>query len=358
MPLFAKPLSVSELRELSRDPAAAGAFSPLAGRRYLLVQADRKSLPASEAARIAAWLRQLPCPTLAIAEGLSPPIRKACDVVENAGENLEAHIKGIERSPLAAAMFVQVLRATEALPISEGLLAESLAYAALQAGPEFRRWLGNREPVAAPAADEGPAVVAIREGRELRLELNRPSNRNAMSVEMRDALVEALQLVLADASIRAVRISGRGRCFSVGGDLAEFGSVPDAVTGHLVRGLALPGRLLAQCGARAEAQVHSACIGSGIEFPAFARRVIAAPDAFFQLPELQFGLIPGAGGCVSIPRRIGRQRMAGWVLSGETIDARQALAWGLVDEIAGSSARTKRGRAAVSKLGYQKKAKR
>jgi enoyl-CoA hydratase len=180
-----------------------------------------------------------------------------------------------------------------------------------------------------------------REGGELRLELNRPSNRNAMSTEMRDALIEALQLALADSSVRSVRIGGRGRCFSVGGDLAEFGTVPDPVTGHLVRSLALPGRLLARCGSRAEVRVHGACIGSGIEFPAFARRVIAAPDAFFQLPELGFGLIPGAGGCVSIPRRIGRQRTASLVLSGETIDARQALAWGLVDAVAGSSRRTK-----------------
>jgi hypothetical protein len=76
------------------------------------------------------------------------------------------------------------------------------------------------------------------------------------------------------------------------------------------------------------ARLHGACIGSGIEFPAFAGRVVAAPDAWFQLPELTFGLIPGAGGCVSISRRIGRQRMARLVLSGNRIMAERALAWG------------------------------
>ena len=72
-------------------------------------------------------------------------------------------------------------------------------------------------------------------------------------------------------------------------------------------------------------------MGAGIELPAFARRVVAAEDAFFQLPELSLGLIPGAGGTVSIPRRIGRQRTARLALSGERLDAATALEWGLVD---------------------------
>ena len=85
---------------------------------------------------------------------------------------------------------------------------------------------------------------------------------------------------------------------------------------------------------RASVLVHGACVGSGIEFPAFASHLIAREDAWFQLPELQFGLIPGAGGCVSIPRRIGRQRTAWWVLSGARINAQTALDWGLVDGLA------------------------
>jgi enoyl-CoA hydratase/carnithine racemase len=154
-----------------------------------------------------------------------------------------------------------------------------------------------------------------------------------MTVEMRDALVEALQLVLSDDTIRQVRLSGRGKCFSTGGDLTEFGTAPDPATAHAVRSLALPGRLLAACAARVEAQLHGACIGSGIEFPAFAGRVVAKSNTHFQLPELRFGLIPGAGGCVSIARRIGRQRTAWLVLSGERIRAAQALEWGLLDAV-------------------------
>ena len=167
----------------------------------------------------------------------------------------------------------------------------------------------------------------------LHLQLNRPGRRNAMSVEMRDALMEALHLVLLDESIEQVLMSGRGKCFSTGGELAEFGTAPDPASAHLVRSLALPGRLLARCAARVEVRVHGACIGSGIELPAFAGRIVASRDAWFQLPELKFGLIPGAGGCVSIARRIGRQRAAWLALSGARIDAHTALAWGLVDAI-------------------------
>jgi enoyl-CoA hydratase/carnithine racemase len=60
---------------------------------------------------------------------------------------------------------------------------------------------------------------------------------------------------------------------------------------------------------------------------------VAARNSFFQLPELRFGLIPGAGGCVSIPRRIGRHRTAYLVLSGHRIGAAKALDWGLIDAL-------------------------
>ncbi|MGH8453093.1 MAG: enoyl-CoA hydratase/isomerase family protein, partial [Nevskiales bacterium] len=90
---------------------------------------------------------------------------------------------------------------------------------------------------------------------------------------------------------------------------------------------------LAQCAERVEFHVHGACIGSGVELPAFGQRVTASKDTFLHMPELEFGLLPGGGGCVSIPRRIGRQRTAWWVLSGKRINTKTALEWGLVDEI-------------------------
>ena len=74
-------------------------------------------------------------------------------------------------------------------------------------------------------------------------------------------------------------------------------------------------------------------MGAGIELPAFAARVTATEDAVMALPELGIGLIPGAGGTVSIPRRIGQHRAAYLALSGCRIDAVRALRWGLIDDI-------------------------
>src|SRR5205085_8567177 len=88
-----------------------------------------------------------------------------------------------------------------------------------------------------------------------------------------------------------------------------------------------------RCRDRLRPLLHGACIGAGIEIPSFAARVEARDDAFFQLPELAMGLIPGAGGTVSLPRRIGRWRTAYLALSGIRLRADEALAWGLVDAV-------------------------
>lgn len=329
-------LSPTPLQDLLAAAQDVGGLAALAEMHALVLHADWRAQGFSQpqALRLRSWLRQQPRPTIAIASAdTEPSLAEVCDVqvaTEQEATTLAAHIA---HSPLAATVLVQLLRITEAMPLADGLIAESLAYSTLQAGPEFRRWLAAHPPQAIAADDEGAAVLMQRDNDTLRLQLNRPRQRNAMSVEMRDALMEALQLVLADDSITHVQLSGRGKCFSTGGELREFGTAPDPATAHWVRSLALPGRLLARCAARVEVRVHGACIGSGIEFPAFAARVIAAPDAWFQLPELKLGLIPGAGGCISIARRIGRQRTAWLALSGQRINAQTALAWGLIDAI-------------------------
>ncbi|HEY1075538.1 MAG TPA: enoyl-CoA hydratase/isomerase family protein [Fontimonas sp.] len=315
-----------------RHPATQPPLSALDDGVCLLV--DASDAPAHDLqAPIRRLLRSLPCPVIALGSA-DTMLARACDTCV---DNLAAAaplLANIERSPRAAAVLVQLLRISEGMHLDDALVAESLAYATLQGGAEFRRWLALGEGGPAPAiTDEGDAVLIERDGDSLQLRLNRASNRNGMSVEMRDALCEALRLVLGDETVRTVHLSALGKCFSTGGDLSEFGTAPDTATAHLVRSIALPGRLLARCAARVTVTVHGACIGSGIEFPAFAGTVEARPGAWFQLPELKYGLIPGAGGCVSIARRIGRQRTAWMVLSGEVVKARTALSWGLVDRM-------------------------
>jgi enoyl-CoA hydratase/carnithine racemase len=332
-PALSAAVPFAELARWARDPAAAASFGALAGRPWLLVDTDATHADAAQLAAVRDWLRALPCAAVGVGTEVGNALALACDAVVTDARAAIPLLHTIEHSPLAAALLVQVLRAVEGLPTERALLVESLAYATLQAGPEFQRWRATHSPTPA-VTEEGPAVVVVREKPSaLRLTLNRPARRNAMTVEMRDALVEALQLALMDRSITSIAIDARGRCFSTGGDLDEFGSAPDPASAHLVRCLALPGRLLAECADRCTVRLHGACIGSGIEFPAFASRIEAAPDTWFQLPELRYGLIPGAGGCVSVSRRIGRQRTAWMALSGARIDARTALEWGLVDAI-------------------------
>lgn len=277
------------------------------------------------------WLRRQPCPVIAYGEGAESV---NADVIVSDLASAQALEKRVQASPLAAMTLVQVLRSTELLPLEQGLDMESLAYSTLQAGPEFAAWMARREPQVPPPERTGEAILLSREGSVVEAVLNRPQLRNSVTVEMRDAWVEALELLEADDSIGEMVFRGQGACFSVGGELSEFGTLSDPCTAHWVRSVRSPARKMARLSPRVSCHVHGACIGSGIELPAFAARLVAHSNSYFQLPELALGLIPGAGGTVSIARRIGRQKTAWMVLSGRRINARTALAWGLVDAVA------------------------
>lgn len=238
--------------------------------------------------------------------------------------------------PQAAAVCDDVLRAFDpAGPTRAGLVTESLAYSTLQSGSEFRRWLSERGPAAAPQLPE--PVQAHREGNTLHVRFNRPQRHNAFSTDARGALLEALEVARLDPSVDEVVLGGNGRSFCSGGDLAEFGSFADPASAHLARTRHSPALVLDELteklGRRCRAEVHGQVLGSGLEMACYCGWVSCHPDATLGLPELALGLIPGAGGTVSITRRIGRWRTAYLVLSGRTIDAATAQTWGLVDEV-------------------------
>lgn len=238
----------------------------------------------------------------------------------------------IERAPNAAVTFGSLLRQTTLLPIWEALVSESATYSMLLASAEFAAWRARTHLPPAPNFT-GDTVRITRRADELAVVLHRPERRNAYSREMRDSLIEALDLALADPSLRRVHVSGDGQSFCSGGDLGEFGSTANVVTAHQVRMSQNAGWRLWSLGERAVVHVHGACVGAGVELAAFAHRVESSPDATFHLPEVSMGLIPGAGGSVSLPHRIGRWRTAWLGLTGSVIDAEQAYRWGLVDSV-------------------------
>jgi enoyl-CoA hydratase/carnithine racemase len=220
-------------------------------------------------------------------------------------------------------------------PTRAGVVTESLAYSTLQSGPEFARWLAERGPATVPMIAD--PVQADRAGDCLHVRFNRPQRHNAFSTDMRAALLEMLDVARLDPSITEVVLTGNGPSFCSGGDLAEFGTFTDPASAHLARTRHSPALVLdeitARLGRNCRADVHGQVLGSGLEMAAYCGRVRAHPDAVLGLPELSLGLIPGAGGTVSLPRRIGRHRTAELALTGMQLGAAEALRWGLVDAI-------------------------
>ena len=279
--------------------------------------------------RIDDWLQSRPCPVIGIGDGAAA---KACDVVLESPDKLTTIADNIRAVPLASMTLVQHLRAIENLPLATALTIESLAYASVQQGPEFMAWLngyggGSLEP------ESGPPILTEISDDTLSIRLNRPKNYNAIGVEMRDALCEVLDMALIHGGFETINLTGSGKSFSIGGAIQEFGEVTDPATAHWVRTLRLPATRLAALADKLHIHVNGAAIGAGAEICGFAKHVTATPKAWFQLPELKYGLIPGAGGTVALSYRIGRQRTAYMALSMEKVSAKTALEWGLVDEI-------------------------
>jgi enoyl-CoA hydratase/carnithine racemase len=305
----------------------------------IAVDLDRPGALGDQAAsgRILVGVTTRPAPPLASALDLTlstdPHPGRAAVHVEDPATALAELTAAVTANPQAALLLSSLLRWTGDLPVERALEAESLAYSTLLGGPEFARWLARRGSRPPPPPAAAPPVLLDRDDTRLTITLNRPERRNAYGHELRDALIVGLELAAADGSIERVVLRGAGPVFSSGGDLDEFGTTPDPVTAHLIRTRAGAARLLHALGDRTEAQVHGSCVGAGIELPAFAGRLTAAADTTFRLPELGMGLIPGAGGTVSIPRRIGRWRTAYLALTGAPLDAGTAVEWGLVDVI-------------------------
>ncbi len=321
-------------RAFARALTDGTAYDELAGPGGGLTLVEGDELPDVLHPRARDHLRSFPSVVVAL---VADPARQPgwADLAMVPGDPaLDRVAATVRGDPLAATTLALLLRGSESRSIPEGLVAESTAYGLLQSGPEFARWRAGRPRVDRPGGD-GPAVLVERSADELEITLNRPRVRNALDAAMRDGLDEALRIAALDPAVSVVHLRGAGSSFCSGGDLDEFGTRSDPVSAHLVRLMRSPARALATVGSRAVAHLHGDAVGSGIELAAFARRVDADPGTRISLPEVRFGLIPGAGGTVSLPRRIGRHRTLLLALGIDVLAIPTALEWGLVDAVSG-----------------------
>src|SRR5215208_946473 len=177
-------------------------------------------------------------------------------------------------------------------------------------------------------ADE---VLTSRDGAVLTITLNRPDVLNALNGAMHAGLAGALKEA-RDESVRAVVITGAGRGFCVGQDLAEFGAMPD-VAGSLRRRYHPNIRAIRELEKPVIAAVNGPAAGAGMSLACACDIRVAADGANFVPAFINIGLVPDSGGTFFVTRLLGYARAFEWLCSGRRLSAAEAHAWGLVSEV-------------------------
>ena len=150
---------------------------------------------------------------------------------------------------------------------------------------------------------------------------------NALSAKVREGLFEAFKAANADPAAKSIVLICEGRTFIAGADITEFGGamagpgLPDVQ--NQIEGSAKP----------VVAAIHGTALGGGLEVALCAHYRVAVPSARLGLPEVNLGLLPGAGGTQRLPRVVGPERALEMMTTGRHVPAKEALAGGLVDEL-------------------------
>ena len=309
--------------------AVDAALADSLGEPLLVRFAALDTLDAADVRALRAWCRTTPVATMGI--GAAPAdLRDALDLWVDDRAAADRIAAGFERAPLAA-VAAALLTRVPTTGVWPGLIAESTTYSMLQGGPEFTAWRASRDTKPADDADVPRVRVHDAHGHHV-VTLTRGARHNALDTRLRDQLDAALAEVAA-RDARPIIVRGDGPSFCSGGDLDEFASFPDPATAHVIRLSRSLAWRFHQLERRLVVGLHGACLGAGLELPAFAARVVATDDARLGLPELGLGLVPGAGGTVSIPRRGSRRVLLTLLWDGEPVDPYRAKRWGLVDEV-------------------------
>ena len=189
------------------------------------------------------------------------------------------------------------------------------------------------------------------------LTLNRPDKRNAMSDAMRAEFIDALQRVAADKAIRALVLTGAGKAFCAGGDVAGMEKRMNAPAGEVgfngwlrQQGVHRTQSLLHTMPKPVIAAVNGAASGLGADTALSCDFIIASESASFTWSYIHRGLIPDGGGMYFLPRRVGLARAKELIFSGRKVEVDEALALGIADRKTSADALLRDARAWAAEL--------
>jgi enoyl-CoA hydratase len=181
-------------------------------------------------------------------------------------------------------------------------------------------------------SDEPYVLVERDEARRVSLlRFNRPKQLNALNGEVMDQLCVALESLDRDDAIRVMVVTGNERAFAAGADIGEMATASpiDMLRGNRIAQWDRVRRI----GKPVIAAVAGWCLGGGCELAMALDLIVAAESARFGQPEINLGVIPGAGGTQRLTRAIGKSAAMEMILTGEPIDAREAHRLGLVARV-------------------------
>jgi 3-hydroxyacyl-CoA dehydrogenase len=150
---------------------------------------------------------------------------------------------------------------------------------------------------------------------------------NALSAAVRSGLATVIEQALADTAVKAIVIMCTGKTFYVGADITEFGKVPARPSLIELQGI------VENASKPTIAAIHGTALGGGLELALVTHYRVAVPSAKCGLPEVNLGILPGAGGTQRLPRIVGPQKALEMVTSGQHISAKEAHALGLLDAL-------------------------
>jgi enoyl-CoA hydratase/carnithine racemase len=183
------------------------------------------------------------------------------------------------------------------------------------------------------AITTGFANLLVETGPSARITLHRPEKRNALSLELMEELIRALESVAADPETRSIVIEGAGPVFSAGHDLSEMVGRDAGFYQQLFDVCTVLMETIHRVPQPVIAKVHGVATAAGCQLVAACDLAVAADTARFATPGVKIGLFCSTP-MVPISRAVGRKRAMEMLLTGEMIDAARALDWGLVNQVA------------------------